>query len=155
MSERYLPPSRFLRAAIEEEVAFGELDLGETNLLRLLTLTADEDGANRDWATFLLAQLQMDRPDVRKALLNAASDEVAVVRGEAILGIAQLDRALALSLLQQELKGNVVTIPLMEAAALVADCSLVDDLEAFSAPSEDKWVDQAVDDALVACRNSC
>lgn len=150
MRKRYLPPSRFLQAAINDEVVFGDLDLEEKNLQRLLALTCDDEAANRDWAIMLLAQLELNRTDVREALLNAAGDGEPVVRGEAILGMALLDRIATLPLLQQELKGQIVTIPLLEAAALVADSSLLPDLEAFSEPSEDEWIDKAVSGAIAA-----
>lgn len=152
MEERYLPPSDFLQAIINEDVPFGENASGETNLARLIEMTRDADPANRDWATLLLSQLGMDRPDVRAALMKAAEDEVSAVRAEAILGLAQTDRALALPLLRKELKGEHVNMPLLEAATLVADVSLIEDLEAFSEPSDNKVLDQMVVDAINACR---
>lgn len=152
MEERYLPPSDFLQAIINEDVPFGENASGETNLARLIEMTRDADPANRDWATLLLSQLGMDRPDVRAALVKAAEDEVSAVRAEAILGLAQTDRALALPLLRKELKGEHVNMPLLEAATLVADVSLIEDLEAFSEPSDNKVLDQMVVDAINACR---
>lgn len=152
MSDRYVPPSAFLQEVLNENVPFGERDIGDINLKRLIAMMSDGDTANRDWATLLLAQLQMDMPDVRKALIAAASDANVNVRGEAILGIAQLDRTAALPFLARELKGNIVSKPLMEAAAIVADISLVPDLEAFATPSDDAWMDSLVDQALVACQ---
>lgn len=153
MSDRYLPPSAFLQETINEKVPFGQIDVGDINLKRLIALTRDEDTANRDWATLLLAQLEMDRPVVREALLRSASDENAYVRGEAILGLAQLDRLVALPLLQKELQGENVTVQLLEAAAIVADNSLIPDLEAFADPSDDPWIDSLVTDAIAACQS--
>lgn len=152
MEERYLPPSDFLQAVINEDVPFGEHDFGEKNFARLIEMTRDADPANRDWATLLLSQLGMDRPDVRAALVKAAEDENSAVRAEAILGLAQMHRGLALPLLRKELKGDHVNMPLLEAATIVADVSLVEDLEAFAEPSGNKLLDQMVVDAINACR---
>ncbi|WP_334182489.1 HEAT repeat domain-containing protein [Novosphingobium sp.] len=153
MSERYLPPSDFLRAIIDDTVPFGEHDFGQTNLVRLMEMTRDLDPANRDWATMLLSQLELDRSDVRETLIGATSDKEPAVRAEALLGIAMLDRAAALPLVKRELTGDVVSMPLLEAAILVADPSLVDDLEAFSAPSDDLMLDKLVNEAIEACRS--
>lgn len=154
MEERYTPPSDFLQAVINEEVPFGEHDFGEKNLARLITMTQDPDLANRDWATLLLSQLGIDRLDVREALINAATDESPAVRAEAILGLAQLDRSVALPLVKKELKGELVNMPLLEAATIVADAALIEDLEAFTAPSDNKILDQMVADAINACRST-
>ncbi|WP_084385132.1 HEAT repeat domain-containing protein [Novosphingobium naphthalenivorans] len=103
MKTRYLPSSDFLPAIINEDAPFNEGNFGERNLERLIGMTRDPDTANRDWATLLLSQLKLDRPDVREALIAAAADEAFEVRGEAILGIAQLDQSAALPLLRKEL----------------------------------------------------
>ncbi|MFA5970425.1 MAG: HEAT repeat domain-containing protein [Sphingomonas sp.] len=151
MNERYTPSSDFLQAVVNEEVPFDHRDFGEKNLMQLMAMTRDPDVANRDWATLLLSQLELNRPDVREALIHAASDESSEVRAEAILGLAQLDRSVALPLLRRELQGELVNMPLLEAAIIVADASLIDDLKAFAAPSANKMLDQMVADAITAC----
>ena len=113
-----------------------------SNVRRLMTLMRDEDAANRDWATLLLAQQDLDTDGVRQALLAAAEDENEYVRAEAILGLAQRNKALALPLIRRELGHERVAVPLFEAAALVADPSLVDDLRDFTAPSDDALLDE-------------
>lgn len=153
MHDRYLPPSEFLQAAINEGVSFGDDEIGLENLDRLISLTLDREVANRDWAVLLLSQLQADRAEVKEALVRAATDESPFVRAEAIAGLAQIDRAIALPLLSRELKGEVVSMPLLEAAIVVADKSLIEDLEAFSAPSDNPSLDRMVADALSACRS--
>jgi hypothetical protein len=151
MSNRYEPPSDFLRGVMEDEVPLVGGHYAQTNLRRLIDLTRDEHAANRDWATLLLAQQELDTPDVREALRTAASDVSGAVRGEAILGLAQRDKALALPFLQQELGLESVTTSTFEAAALVADPSLLESLLPFSAPSGDDFLDQLVLDTIVAC----
>lgn len=136
---------------MSETVSFGPDEFGEQNLQRLIGLTRDQNRVNRDWATLLLSQLELDRFDVREALIGATSDTESSVRGEAILGLAQLDRALALPILQKELEGDCVNVPMLEAAIIIADPSLVPLLEPFSELSEDESLDQMVLDALSAC----
>jgi hypothetical protein len=147
MADAYLPPSKFLQAVIEDEALLED----EANLGRLMDMTRDAHPENRDWAALLLAQQDMDTPEVRAALLRAAKDENAVVRAEAILGLAKRDRLLALPFLQKELARNGVALPIFEAAALVADASLVDDLRAFAEPSGDESLDKQALEALKAC----
>lgn len=151
MTERYLPPSDFLRALIDDDAPLVDGDHAETNLTRLIEMTRDGDPANRDWATLLLAQQDIDSPRVRDALASAAEDENEYVRAEAILGLAQRDTSLALPLLQRELRGEHVAMPLFEAAALVADPSLADDLREFANPSDDSFLDKLATKALAAC----
>src|SRR3546814_11414823 len=100
-------------------------------------MTRDGDAVNRDWATLLLAQQNADTPEVRAALLRAAEDESDTVRAEAVLGVAQRDKALALPLLRREMARKSISMPILEAAALVADPSLVDDLRTFAHSTSD------------------
>ena len=151
MTERYEPPSEFLRLLIDDNAPLVGGGHAEANLRRLMDMTGDEHPANRDWATFLLAQQEIDTPDVRKALLRAADDENEFVRAEAILGLAQRDKALALPLLQRELSGEFVPLQLFEAASIVAHPSLAADLRAFTEPSSDDFLDGLAIEALQAC----
>ena len=151
MPGRYEPPSAFLRAIIDEDAPLVGSDFAAANLRRLTEMTRDGDVANRDWATLLLAQQDLDTPEVRDALLRAAEDESDAVRAEAVLGVAQRDKALALPLLRRELARKSVSMPILDAAALVADPSLVDDLRAFAHPSGDDIIDRLALTALKAC----
>lgn len=152
MTERYLPSSSFLRALIDADEPLTKGDDAEVNLLRLISLIEDDDPVNRDWAALLLSQQDVDTPQVRAALLHAAEDESELVRAEAILGLAQRDKALALPLLQKELSGPAVPHAIFEAAVLVAHPSLVSDLSAFAEPSGDSFLDNAALKALHACQ---
>jgi hypothetical protein len=151
MTERYEPPSDFLKALIDDDAPLVGGEHAEANLRRLVEMTRDEHPTNRDWATLLLAQQDIDTAQVREALLGAAEDQNEYVRAEAILGLAQRDKALALPLLQRELSGDVIPLPLFEAAALVAHPSLASDLRAFAEPSGDEFVDELAIQALRAC----
>ena len=151
MTERYEPPSEFLKALIDDDAPLTGGEHGEANLRRLIEMTRDAHPANRDWATLLLAQQETDTPEVRDALLRAAEDESACVRAEAILGLAQRDKALALPLLRRELSGAAVPLPLLEAATIVAHPSLAADLRAFAEPSGEEFLDELAIKALKAC----
>lgn len=151
MIDAYLPPSEFLQAIVRDEVTLTGSDEAEINLRRLIAMTKDADPENRDWAALLLAQEDVDTEDVRAALVGAARDENAIVRAEAILGLAQRDKSVALPFLRKELAGDAVALPIFEAAAIVADASLVDDLRAFASPCGDATVDRAAEAALRAC----
>lgn len=148
--DRYEPPSAFLKSLIDDDAPLTGAD-AESNVSRLMALMRDEHSANRDWATLLLAQQDTDTAEVREALLGAAEDENEYVRAEAILGLAQRDKALVLPLLRRELGHERVAVPLFEAAALVADPSLVDDLRDFALPSDDARLDELATEALRAC----
>lgn len=151
MSKRYAPPSEFLKAVMDEDAPLTGSVFATTNLRRLIEMTRDTDPANRDWATMLLAQQDQDTPEIREALLRAAEDDNDAVRAEAILGVAQRDRALALPLLQKELARKSVGMLIFEAAALVADPSLVNDLRSFASPSGNDLLDRCALNALKAC----
>jgi hypothetical protein len=149
--DRYEPPNAFLKSLIDDDALLtGEK--GECNRRHLMMLMCDEDAANRDWATLLLAQQDIDTNEVRQALLAAAEDENEYVRAEAILGLAQRNKALALPLIRRELDSERVAVPLFEAAAFVADPSLVDRLRDFTEPSDDGFLDELAAKALDACQ---
>jgi hypothetical protein len=152
MSDEYQPPSEFLQALVRDDAPLTLGEFAEANLRRLIAMTRDADPANRDWATFLLAQEDLDTDEVREALLSAADDEHDCVRAEAILGLAQRDKALALPFLQRELSGDSVALPMFEAACLVADPSLIENLSAFAEPSGNEMLDQLVLEAIEACQ---
>lgn len=151
MDERYEPPSHFLKAIIREEVPFVGA-FGGGNLRKLIEMTRDPDRANRDWATLLLSHLELDTQEVRDALLAAAKDEDVYVRGEAILGLAQLDASLALPLIQSALQEEFVCLQIFEAAAVAAHPCLVESLRDFT-DGED-YLDQLARDALAACEGA-
>lgn len=154
MPERYEPLSDFLKAVIAEEVPLTGGPLAEANLGRLIELTRDPDRGNRDWATLLLSQEGGDAPIVRAALLHAANDEDDVVRAEAILGLASRDPAVALPFVQEALRGEVVTVPMLEAAAVCAHPSLIADLRVWAEPSDEAFADELAVKALAACERS-
>lgn len=122
-----------------------------SNFRRLLAMRTDPERSNRDWATLLVAQQEVDTIEVRDALMNAAQDKDEAVRAEAILGLAQRDPQAALPFIKSALMSQSVMAPVFEAAAVAADRSLIDDLLHFREPSGNPYVDQLAAEALAAC----
>lgn len=151
MTERYEPASDFLKAIIAEDVPLSGSPFADANMRNLIALTQDIDLSNRDWATMLLASEEADTPEIRRALLSAVQDENEVVRAEALSGIAQRDRALAIPFALEALSGESVSMAVFEAAALIADPVLVDALRPWTEPSGDEWLDNLALNALAAC----
>jgi hypothetical protein len=97
---------------------------------------------------------EADTSDVRETLLTAAKDENDVVRAEALVGIARRDRSLTRPLVLIALAGEQVSMPVFEAAELIADPVLVEALRPWTEPSDDAWLDQLARDALAACEQA-
>ena len=154
MVEPYVPRSDFLNAIIAGNVALSGSASADENLRQLIAMMTDADESNRDWATFLLAQAEIDTPMIRDALLRSAGDENEVVRAEAISGLATRDPALALPLVQLALRGETMVVPLLEAAALCAHPSLIADLRVWAEPSDAPIIDQMAREALDACEKA-
>lgn len=151
MTERYEPASDFLKAIIAEEVPLTGSAYADANLVRLISLTRDQDISNRDWATMLLASEEIDTPVIRDALLRALRDEEVVVRAEALLGLARRDPARALPFALEALSNDRACMALFEAAELIADPALSDALRLWTEPSDNEWLDKLARDALAAC----
>ena len=154
MDERYEPASEFLKAIVAEEAPISETGFGAENLRRLISMTRDRDVSNRDWATMLLSQQDLDTPEVRFALLQAVSDENDAVRAEALLGLAKRDPVLALPYAREALAKDYATMPVFEAAELIADPSLVELLQPWTEDSGDTWLDDVARRAVKACETA-
>lgn len=153
MTESYFPPSDFLQAIIAEEVPLTGNGLADSNLQLLIAMTSDDDVANRDWATMLLSQTDLDTPQIREALLRSACDPNEDVRGEAILGLAQRDKMLAIPLVQAALSKDSAQMTIFEAAEIIASPVLVEYLLPFATPSGRDMIDDWVLRAISACKD--
>jgi HEAT repeat protein len=151
MSEDYYPSSDFLNAILAGNAPLIGSYFADENLRRLIELIRDDDLSNRDWATMLLAQQDIDTPQVRDALLAAVADQEEIVRAEALLGLAQRDTKLALPHAISALSGGCVSVPVFEAVALIADKSLVELVRPWVEASGDAWIDGLARKALQAC----
>jgi hypothetical protein len=151
MRPGYEPDSEFLKAVLAESISLSEGDCADKNLRQLISIMQTGTTADRDWAAFLLGQTDIDTIEVREALLRAAKDAEPMVRAEAILALANRDRQLALSFVKKELSVECVYVPIFQAAEIIADASLVDDLRCFTEPSGDSHLDEYAANALAAC----
>ena len=122
--ERYEPSSDFLLMVIDKEISF-EGEFGARNLKRLIALTRDSDSSNRDWATLLLAQTELDTPDIRAVFLERARDQHDGTRAEAILALAERRAPEALALVEAALNAESVGTIAVEAAGYVGDPALL------------------------------
>ncbi|QJU60905.1 lyase [Sphingomonas sp. AP4-R1] len=150
---RLLSTFGFLNAIIGGDVSLAGGASANDNLRRLIALMRDNEVANRDWATMLLSQQSIDTPEVREALLNAMSDMEEIVRAEALLGLAQRDPELALPWAIVALSGDSVSLPVFEAATLIADVALVEHIRPWIEASSGAWVDKFAREAMKACRS--
>jgi len=108
--------------------------------------------SNRDWATMTLAMQEIDTPQVRDALLAATTDEDCCVRGEALEGLVGRDKELALPLLIRELARDECGYATFKAAHALAHPSLLDLLEDWKRRGGAPWIDDTIEDAIVACK---
>jgi HEAT repeat protein len=146
----YEPVSDFLKAVAAGNAPLSGNEFAEANFRMLIEMTRDQDRSNRDWATFLLAMQEIDTPEVRNALLLASGDKDLNVRAEAILGLAQRDHDLVLPLVHAAL-AEMESVPVCEAAALLAHPSLIDALRRSIEEASDSWFKNVASEALVAC----
>lgn len=151
MNEACGPNSDFLIEVAAGNVPLTGSAFAETNLERLIAMTSATDEVDRDWATFLLANQDLDTAAIRSALLRAAEDDSLIVRAEAISGLAQRDRGLALPLVQKALLARQIAMPILEAAEFLAHPSLVSSLRIWAERPEDAYFDGCVAAALAAC----
>ena len=150
MDQPYLPKSDFIWMAANDEVPLTGSDAADHNLRLLISFTRDPDVSNRDWATMTLAMQESDTAEVREALLAATKDNDAVVRAEALEGLALRDRALALPLVKRELEGKDCAYATFQAAGLIAHPSLLDGLRSWVGRGTASWIDSTIDDAIAA-----
>jgi hypothetical protein len=129
----------------------------------LIELTGDTDDDVRNWATFGLGrQIDADNPEIRTALWARVDDAHTETREEAIAGLARRREPRALPLVLGLLESGEVPTWIFEAAAYLADPSLVEILRtygeddppvaralAFCDPVEKARVDRAHAELLV------
>ncbi|WP_082462618.1 HEAT repeat domain-containing protein [Sphingobium sp. Leaf26] len=132
MTAGYQPSSAFLIQVLNEEVPLSGSEYATANLNKVIGFVTDQDATNRDWAAFILSNFDLDTPELRSALVAFADDPNDRVRAEAIRGLAQRDRALALPYIQSALSNPPVMVNIFEAAAIVADPALLAPLKAFA-----------------------
>lgn len=151
VEDGYWPTSTFLRMVANDAVQLTGSEAAEHNLRRLIGFTRDLDVSNRDWATMLLAQQEIDTADVRQALLAATEDADVDVRAEALQGLAERDKQLALPLVERELAKEECGYGAFEAARLIAHPVLIGSLRNWEGRFPDSGWDDLVRRAVTAC----
>ncbi len=151
MDEPYLPKSDFIWMAANDEIPLTGSEQADHNLRLLIALMRDPDVSNRDWATMTLAMQDLDTPDVREALLASADDVDVIVRAEALEGLAQRDKELALPLVEQELLRDECGYGTFRAAEIIGHRSLLPGLCQWRGRTGASWIDNTVEEAIRAC----
>lgn len=151
MDEPYLPAADFIVMVANDEIPLTGSAMADHNLKLLIAYTRDEIVSNRDWATMVLAGHGPDTAEVRAALLSATDDADACVRGEALQGLSERDRQFALPLIRCELTREECAYATFQAAAFIADPSLLEGLHAWAGRGGAPWINSTIEDAIVAC----
>ncbi|MCW2763797.1 MAG: hypothetical protein JWR85_3998 [Marmoricola sp.] len=130
-SEDYRPPSPFLQRLIDDEPELTGSSEADALAAQLIALTRDADPENRDWALMILGQSELETPEALAALVAGMDDEEHEAGLEALIGVAMRAPELALPRVKELLDGDEVDSMALEAAAYVADPSLLPFLEAI------------------------
>jgi hypothetical protein len=162
MRDRYEPTSEFLKAVIADEAPLSGNEWAEQNLRLLMELMRDEDSSNRDWATFLLAQ-----EDPSFSLRKTSTPRRSAVRCSKLRRIVKTsseprrcsDWQSAMPIwrchfVQQALRADSVSLPMLEAAKICAHPSLIPDLLVWAEPSGHAFADELAAVALAACQRT-
>lgn len=153
--EPLLSRSQSRSATIRKTVAMGlggamvneSIPAGVQALIRLM---GDADAGVRDWATFSLAGLDEDSPEIRTALWARVEDGDYDTRCEALAGLASRHDLAVTSKVAAELGAEWVGSLIVEAAKDLAQPALLEPLQALQA-----WWDvdpKLLEQALEACR---
>ncbi|WP_165321879.1 lyase [Rhizorhabdus phycosphaerae] len=151
MDEPYLPEADFIVMVANEDIPLTGSVMADHNLKLLIAYTRDEIVSNRDWATMVLAGHGPDTAEVLAALLSAAEDTDACVRGEALQGLSERDRDRALPLVRRELMREECAYATFQAAHFLADASLLEGLRAWAGRGGASWINSTIEDAIRAC----
>lgn len=152
-SEDYRPPSPFLQRLIDDEPELAGSAEADALAAELIALTQDADPANRDWALMILGQSELETPEALAALVAGMDDEEHEAGLEALIGVAMRAPELALPRVKALLDGDEVDSMALEAAAYVADPSLLPFLEAIGREVVDD--DDAFTTVLAEAIESC
>lgn len=152
--DKYLPPSGFLRDLLRNDLPLSGNAVADWRAAKLISLTRDQHYANRDWALFLLQSSELNTPKARSALVAGLNDIYHEASLEALIGVAIRDKAIALPRIKMLLEGEIIDSMALEAAAIVADPSLLPTLEYIAdqlGAEEDDMFDNALREALACC----
>lgn len=130
---------------VREAVAYALAELADPSTVPvLIELSRDVYEGARSYATLGLGTaLDLDTPEIRRALFDRIDDLDDETRGEALVGLSRRKDPRVLAPLREELESEDVGPLAIEAAMQLGDPSLLEPLEALKA-----WWDE--DEALLA-----
>lgn len=152
--EDYRPPSAFLQMLIDDEPPLAGDSQADARAALLIAATRDEDPENRDWALMILAQSELETPDALAALIAGMDDPEPEAALEALIGVAIRAPKTALPRVAALLDGDTIDSMTLEAAAYVADPSLVPVLEEIGREvvDDDDAFTSLLAEAIECCR---
>jgi len=142
-------------------IALGMLASASSQMVRdrvldaLVLATSDENAEVREWALFSLSlEFQHDQRTI-EAMLRCTRDPAYAVRGEAILGLAEMGHPAARSAIARELEGQLKGSWVIEAAISFPSSKFLTRLRHLrsSIGPEEEWLRQLCDRAITACRS--
>ena len=136
-TEEYRPSSPLLQRLIDEEPELSGSAEADGLAAELIALTKDGDSSNRDWALMILAQSELETPEALAALVAGLDDEEHEAALEALIGVAIRAPEIALPRVKALLDEDSIDSMTLEAAAYVADPSLLPALEVIGQEVED------------------
>lgn len=151
MNAPYPPPSQLLLKLADGEIPLEGGDFADQNLRQLLALMGDPDPATRDWATFLLAVQNIDKDEVREALLRATDDEDASVRAEALMGLAERGDQRVVPLVVRDLDRSECDYGTFQAAEKIAAPVFLEGLRKWRGSSGPPHYNSMIEAAITAC----
>jgi HEAT repeat protein len=123
----------------------------------LIVLARDIDHDVRDYASFYLGEMcAVDYPELRAALHDLLADPAAVVRGQALIGLARRGDRTCSPSLHDELQGEYAGVWAVKAAGYLADPSLTGELDALFEREQARmpsWHLGDFKEAIEACRS--
>ena len=125
-------------------------DLDSWELDSLVEMTGDCDPRVRDWATFAIAARDDDGENVRRLLLERATDSDFDTRSEAIWGLARRRDRRALPLLFEALHGERVGTLLIEAAGYLANREFIEPLKQLLVDWDEET--ELIEEVIARCR---
>jgi hypothetical protein len=150
-NDDYAPASALLQQLIADDTP-----LSADNVAEVIALSRDDDQSNRDWALLMLAQSDLDTPELRAALVAGLDDAHHEAMLEALIGVAMREPARALPRVAALLDGETIDSMTLEAAAYVADPSLVPalrEIEEEMAADGDEELGDYLAEAIECCES--
>lgn len=121
----------------------------------LILMSADPDTDVRNWALFGLgSQIDIDTPEIRRALFDGLNDPDEEARGEAMVGLALRGDSRVVDAILKEWEGEFIGKLSIEAAENIGDTRLLSRLTGFLKTmdlEDDPLYREQIEQAVAAC----